>query len=321
MSKRILITGRSGFVGGHAADRFQQLGWQVIGAGRRPLQCDSYVSMDIATGIDKAHRLLRDDFDVVVHAAAHSSPWGSSADFHANNIEATENVIKFCRSSGSPKLILISSASVFYRPCDQLNIRETDPIPRRFVNEYARTKYASELLLREYEGKSVILRPRAIYGPGDPAILPRIIRAARLGKFPLIEHRGKSARCDLVYIANLIDIIEKAASTEVVGDFNVTDGQPIEINSFVEAVLRDLKLPIPKRKVSATKVMCAAIFLEWWHRIFCPNQEPAITRFAVHVLRYSKTFDISKSIAAFRPARVSLDEGRQSTVEWFRDRI
>ena len=255
--------------------------------------------------------------DVVVHAAARSSPWGTRAEFVRHNIDATRHVIDFCRrSSRRPKLIYISSSSVFYRHEHQFNLTESSPIGPKFVNRYAETKAAGEALVRQYDGPWVILRPRAVFGPGDTVLFPRILEAAAKGRLPLLINDGPPAQGDLIYIDTLNDYILRAATSEAVGEFNLTNNQPVEIVSFLIRVFDRLGLPRPTRHLRVSTAMWAAGMLETAHRALPFLGEPPITRFGVSVFAWSKTFDVGKTLAAFGPPSVSLEEGVEAFAQW-----
>jgi nucleoside-diphosphate-sugar epimerase len=319
MQLRVLITGSSGFIGQHLVERFRNLGWSVTGIGRRSLTESGYVSHDLAKPLPES---LDGQIDLVVHAAARSNPWGTKRQFENDNVIGTKNVIDYCQRNGSAKLVYISSSSVYYRPEHQFNINEDTPLPRRNVNLYATTKRKAEELVQAYAGQWVILRPRAVFGPGDTVLLPRIIRAARQGRLPLLYSSDGPVVGDLIYIDNLIDAIETAATNDdVSGVFNLTNNQPVPILEFLFTVFDRLNIPRPHRRVSARSAMVVAGMLEAFHRAFLPNTEPAITRFGVHVFRYSKTFDVTKAVQQLGQPRVSLDEGLSRTVEWFRQEL
>lgn len=308
---RIFVTGASGFIGGKLCDRLQSLGFELVCCGRKNLSRHGYFQHDLA---DPLPRSLR--FDAVVHAAARSSPWGTREEFHRDNVVATQNVVKHCLEIGSPKLIFISSSSVYYRSCDQLNITEGDPLAEKPVNLYAATKQEAEKLVEAYLGPWSILRPRAVFGPGDTVLLPRILQAARLGKLPLLTRAGSPTIGDLIYIDNLLEyIVSATVHPEVHGHFNLTNNEPIEINSFLIDILNQLGIETPRRRVSVRAAMVAAGMLELFHRAFRPSTEPAITRFGVHVFAYSKTFDVRKSIDAMGPPGIPIEQAVRRTVD------
>lgn len=314
--RRILITGSSGFIGSQLVRRFRDRGWQVVGIGRRPLTDAGYLVHDLARPLPVS---CEGDFDVVIHAAARSNPWGTRRQYQHDNVDATRNVLNHCRVAGLPRLIFISSSSVYYRPQHQLGIVEETPLPDRAVNRYAATKRMAEDLVREYPGEWAILRPRAVYGPGDTVLLPRILRAARAGRLPLLQAPDGPVVGDLIYIDNLVDAIEAAATQrEAVGIFNLTNDAPVGILDFLSEILHRLKIPPPTRRVSASSAMAIAGCLEAFHRIFLPRVEPVITRFGVHVFRFSKTFNVAKAKRVLGPPRVGNAESIERTVDWFR---
>lgn len=309
---RVLITGSSGFVGGHLSERFRSMDWSVTGVGRRTLAMPSYVAHDLAKPLP-----LDDAFDVVIHAAARASPWGRRSDFERQNVLATKNVIDHCIAHGAPKLVFISSSSVFYRDGHQLEITEETPMPERAVNDYAATKREAEALVARYPGEWAILRPRAVFGPGDTVLLPRILEAARAGRLPLLTSNDGPAIGDLIYIDNLVDcIVDAATRAEIRGAYNLTNNEPIEIQQFLFDLFRRLDIPLPRRRVSVRTAMWSATVLELIHRAFLPSKEPPITRFGIHVFAYSKTFDVAKMLAAMGKPRVSLADGIERTVAW-----
>ena len=93
---KVLITGTSGFIGGALLRRCREAGWDVIGLGRRPLLEPGYQVRDLATPLHPVHLDFRPD--VVVHAAARSSPWGTRHEYAVQNVKATENVCTFCKA-------------------------------------------------------------------------------------------------------------------------------------------------------------------------------------------------------------------------------
>ena len=315
MAQRLLITGASGFVGRKLAERARAAGgWEVFGVGRRPPAAPGYASVDLSRSFD-----LPFAPDVVVHAAARSSPWGSRAEFLRHNIEATRRVLEFCERRGRPKLVYISSSSVFYRNAHQLGLTEASPIGPAFVNTYAETKFLGEQLVRGYAGPWTILRPRAVFGPGDTVLFPRILAAARAGRLPHFTTDGPPARGDLIYIDTLSDYILRAArDPAVTGDFNLTNAEPVAIMALLLEIFGELGIPPPARRLPVRRALALAGTLEAVYRALPFLGEPPITRFGVGVFAYSKTFDVQKSLAALGPPSVPLREGVAAFVRWQR---
>ncbi len=314
---KFMVTGASGFIGSQLVSRLRSRGHSVLGIGRRKLDDPDYLSHDLA---DPLPRIRDRTFDVVIHAAARSNPWGSLSEFYRDNVTATRNVLDFCFANGAPRLIFISSSSVYYVPRHQFDIEEETPLAEKPVNNYAWTKQMAEQLVQTYSGSWTILRPRAVYGPGDTVLLPRILTAARAGRLPVLTVPDGPVVGDLIYIENLLDAIESAATRNgAVGAFNLTNGDPVGILDFLFEVFDGLGIPRPTRRVSAKSAMAFAGCLEFFHRIFRPSVEPVITRFGVHVFRYSKTFDITRAKQVLGSPKVDNAESLARTVAWFRE--
>ena len=176
----------------------------------------------------------------------------------------------------------MSSSSVFYRSGSSARYSpRTRRSARDFVNDYAATKYAGEELVRAYRGRWVIVRPRAVFGPGDTVLFPRILAAARAGKLPLDHHRGPPAVGDLIYIDTLVDYLFEVATRPGVADcYNLTNNQPVVIQDFLLDVFARLGLPAPTRRVSVRTAMAAATVAE-----AAVPSAPAAGRTAGHALR------------------------------------
>ena len=123
--------------------------------------------------------------EAVVHAAAHVSPWGGDAPFVAATVRGTSRLIDAIAPDA--RLVVIGSASVYDPRLTHAGARERDgPVPpRRYLNAYGRAKAAQEGVVRARRPDAVILRPRAVWGPGDRTLLPRVMARARRGVLPL----------------------------------------------------------------------------------------------------------------------------------------
>jgi nucleoside-diphosphate-sugar epimerase len=309
---KILVTGGSGFVGGALCAQTIARGWETVAISRRISNHGRSIPIDLS-------RPFTLDFnpDVVVHAAARSSPWGKRSEFDAQNIEATRNVIAFCERHGTPHLVYVSTSAVLYEKRHQYDLTEESRPPAHFINEYARTKFAGEELVRRYPGLQTIVRPRAVFGPGDTVVFPRILRAAREGKFPLIES-DETVMADLIYIDTLVDYILRAIDRRVTGLYHLTNHHPVALVAFLRDIFSRLGLPAPTRKLRASRAILAAQLVEGVHRLLPFLGEPPITTFGISVFAYSKTMDASKSRRDLGLPSVSLEEGVDRFLAWQR---
>lgn len=318
---RILVTGASGFVGGRFMDRVGgRADLALHGLGRRPWPAANYTSYDLSqplVGLSDPSFVP----DVVIHAAARATPWGSVAEFQRDNVDATRHVIDYCLAHGRPRLVYVSSSSVFYQDGPQLGLTEQSPIGPRFVNRYAETKAAGERLVQAYPGSWAIARPRAVFGPGDTVLFPRILAAAKAGKLPRFATGAAGpAMGDLIYVDTLADyLLALALRRELTGAYNLTNAQPVPIQDFLLDVFARLGLPAPTRTVSVRTALLAATVTEALWRVLGRTGEPPITRFGVGVFAWSKTFDVTRMLADLGPPSVAIAEGVDAFVRWQQD--
>jgi len=312
---RILVTGASGFIGGALLQRLAAVaGVQAMGVARRPLALPHYVQADLARPFELPFRP-----DVVVHAAGRAAPWGSPAQYQQQNVETTRQVIAFCRRAGLPRLLHLSSTAVFYREAHQHGLHEDSPIGPRFLNDYARSKAAAEALVAGYEGPSCILRPHAVFGPGDTVLMPRLAEAARRGGLPVLVGRGGPVQVDLIHIDTLVEYLLRAArAPQLAPAYNLTNAQPMDLQALLQRLLSGLGLPLPRRRVSTALALRAAGALELGWRALGLRGEPPVTRFGVAAFAFSRTFDPRRMLADLGPPQQDLEAGVDRFIHWQR---
>lgn len=326
---RALITGATGFLGGALARRLHGMGWQITALGRNRevglgLEADGicFVPIDLtdAASIREACR----NQQLVFHSGALSAPWGKAADFYASNVVGTENVIAGCIAADVHRLIYVSTPSIYFGYADRLNVREDDPLPTKPINEYVRTKRIAEQRVdhaHEYGLPVITIRPRAIFGPRDTTILPRVIDRLKSGRMRIIGD-GKNI-ADLTYVENVVDalILCVHADVSTLGKkYNITNGEAVMLWEMIKRLCDALNLPYPTHHISHGMVDKIAWAMEHICHLLPEQPEPPLTRYSVGVLARSTTLDIS---AAQRDLgyvpRISLDEGFEAFVRWWKE--
>ena len=312
-----IITGATGFLGGAIARRLLREGERVIALGRDRAKL---AEMEILGAEIYAFDLSSDGpvpdlrADGLIHCAALSSPWGTRAAFELANIKGTRRALLLARQARVRRFVHISSPSVYFRFADQEAICERAPLPPP-VNAYAATKAASEALVQAApELSPVILRPRGLYGPGDTALLPRLLRAASRRPLPLM--RGGVAATDLTYIDDVADAALTALRAGTVPSrvYNVSGGEALSVRTVAEQAGAMAGIPIRWRKIPWPLALGAARAGEALCSAAPGRPEPPVTAYSAGLFAFRQTLslDLVRKELGWRP-RVSFDEGLART--------
>lgn len=320
---KVIITGATGFIGRNLAGSLHDDGVDVLATGR-----NQQVGAELArAGIGFQPADLLDPSrlgavfgpaDCVIHCAGKSGDWGHPSEFHRGNVIATHNVIEACRRESIPRVVFISTPSIYFDGTDRLNVSESDPLPPS-PSHYAATKLAAERELLGAPGIEVIsLRPRAVHGPHDTTFAPRIQRMARRRRFPLIN--GGAALTDITYIENLVEAVRAcltAASEAWNRSYNISNGEPISIRDWFAAMLDALGQPFRPKNVPERAARLLAVLMEGASRLPFGPQEPPFTRFSVGYMARSMTLSIERArrCLGYEPA-VSNREGFARYARW-----
>ena len=264
ISKPVLITGASGFVGAAVAARLVQLGCPTTRAAVRraytqlPPGVEGCVVTTLAADTDWTSALA--GIDSVVHAAARVHVMRESATdplaaFRRVNVEGTLNLARQAAKAGVRRFVFISSIKVNGEVTEPGRPFHADdePAPQ---DDYGVSKLEAEVGLRalaEATGMEVvIIRPVLVYGPGVRANFQALLRLVNNG-VPLPF--GKTAnRRSLVALDNLADLVctcleHPAAANQT---FLVSDGEAVSTAGLVRAMAtalgkkpRLLDVPLP----------------------------------------------------------------------------
>jgi nucleoside-diphosphate-sugar epimerase/glyoxylase-like metal-dependent hydrolase (beta-lactamase superfamily II) len=274
---------------------------------------------------DLNHRELLLDLagqnNVLIHAAAMASAWGASKLFQKANVAGTQNVIDVCSGIPGMRLVHISSTAVFFEYSDKIDVQDDMPYPNSFAGTYAESKADAEDIVREAANNglnAIILRARAVIGPGDNHLLPRLLAAASKGRLPQIGN-GLN-RVDLTFIDNLAYAICLAIVRGTPGSVcTITNQEPVLLWPTLRDILRRLELPPIRRTISYPAANLIAGALETSHRCLRSSGEPLLTRYTAGLLAKSQTFSnaASQRVLDYRPL-IRLEDGIGMTIDTLR---
>ena len=219
----VAITGANGFIGQHLMRRFAEAGWET-----RPV-----VRRDFEMGPASIDRLFA-DANVVVHAAgATRAP--TRAGLLESNVALTGVVINAARKARVGRLVFVSSQAAA-GPADSRERPVTEDSEERPRESYGRSKLAAEAAVRTANGLPfVIVRPAAVYGPGDRDFLAMF----RLSRFGVAVHPGN--RDQWISIVHVDDVarsivLASSASRAIGGTFFIANDEPVQWRTlFAEA--------------------------------------------------------------------------------------
>lgn len=325
---KVLLTGATGFLGFRTLEQLindHEID-QIIAAGRKlkPTHTISHPKV-----IYKLGDLNDEDYvnnsvkgiQVIIHAAALSSPWGKPEQFIDANLNSQKMLIKFAKKNQVQRFIFISTPSLYFQQKDQFNIKENDPLPKEFVNHYAKTKRLAEIELENSGLPFIIFRPRALIGRGDTVIMPRLIRAFDEGKLKIIGS-GKNI-VDLTSVENVVHAISLAISAEekAMNQFyNISNGQPVLLWEVIRSILAKLDRELDDKKLPVGIVKTVAGFMELKSKL-TNMKEPALTKYGVGTLARSFTMDISKAqnLLGYKP-QTSIEESIDNFIKWYNEK-
>ena len=167
-----LITGATGFIGGHLAERLVRDGHQV----RCLVRTGSDTSLLDGLGVELAVGDLTNRRSVagaiegchsVLHCGALVSDWATTDEIQRINVTGTRNVLEAAVEASVDRVVHFSTTDVYGHPGG--GIVEESYVPTRFSNWYSQTKLAAESEVRRiaqaHALDAVILRPATVFGP------------------------------------------------------------------------------------------------------------------------------------------------------------
>jgi 2-alkyl-3-oxoalkanoate reductase len=326
---RNLVTGATGFIGSHIAERLIKEGEETKALVRQMSDTAFLKSIgvklvygDINDPVSLRNALK--DIDIVYHSAAIAGEWVSPKEAYRVNVEGTKKLLEASKEAGIKRFVFISSLAVF-------GMRDHYCTPfdapyKKSGDSYIDTKIDSEQLVLDYykkEGLPVTaVRPGFVFGPGDNKFIPRI--SERLGKKQFIFVGSGKNKINAVYIENLIDAILLAARSEkAVGSaYNVTNDSGMTLEDLIFNIADIWKFEKPYKHVPKFFAYLVCGVLNMLARLTKAKEPPYVTKTRIKFLSLNLDFDISKTRndLGYIP-RVSIEEGLRRTKEWMDKKI
>lgn len=320
---RDLVTGATGFTGGHLARALTARGHGVRALVRNPAAATDLEG----AGIELAVGDLRDPaalaaamegIDIVYHIAAIYRQAGLSADaYRAVNATAVKDVIEAAARAGARRVVHCSTVGVHG---DVEHPPANEDAPLKPGDVYQETKLEGERLAREAGARVgievTIARPTGIYGPGDRRLL-KLFRGVARGRFPVLG-RGE-IYYHLTYIDDLVEGFRLCGEHPAAANrtYILAGGEVTTLNELIRLIAEVAGVKPPRLHLpvwpfwvagAACEAICAPLGLE-----------PPLYRRRVDFYTKSRSFDITRARAEIGYApRVGLRDGIGRTLNWYR---
>jgi len=321
---KILVTGGTGFTGKALVRRLLNDGHQVIALdyqeGLKTQELRDWgaeVVIGTVTDKDLVARCMK-GVDVVQHLAAAFRQLNEPQSYYWDvNVEGTRNVLEAALREKIIKFVYCSTCGVHG---NVENPPGSEDSPINAADYYQQTKYEAEPIVKQYQQKGMpatILRPAAIYGPGDPERFFMIFKRVNKGLFPMFGD-GKTLYHPL-YIDHLVDahVLSMEPGRGDGEAYLIADEEYVPIKTLVrktaEALGVDVKIPhFPILPVVVAGHICEKVCKPF-------KVTPPIFPRRVDWYRQNRAFSIDKAKRdlGYNP-KVSLDEGLRRTAQWYK---
>jgi len=322
---RVLVTGASGFLGGHVAELLSARGDRVRALVRKTSNrkhLEKLPGVELFEGsIEQVERVREAvyDVDAVVHCAGIVKARGTD-EFFAVNVGGTSNLVEAARSRRGAlrRFVHVSSLEACGPSADGEPVA---PDQERPVTAYGRSKLAAEkvVLSARDELPVTILRPGAIYGPRDGEIL-EAFKSIQRGLLPLVG--GGDAKGMWIYATDCAEACIRAIEADVPSGrtYFVDDGcGPIDQRQMLADAERALgKKALVRANLPVPFFMTVARGVEAFGRL--TNRPVMLTREKANMLlqHWVCSSDETRKELGWQP-RVPWTEGVGRAVQWYRE--
>jgi dihydroflavonol-4-reductase len=324
---RVLVTGATGFTGGHLAVTLAARGDEVRALVRPKSRARFEASTLPRKGVIAVEGDLLDagavqraanGVDVVYHIAATYREAGQrDSAYRAINVDGTRHMLDAAKAGGARRLVHCSTGGVHGHIA---NPPANEDAPFNPGDVYQETKLEAEQAAREFGNRTgfdvVVARPIGIYGPGDTRFL-RMFRGLARRRFPMIG--SGQVFYHLTFIDDLVEGFRLCGTVPAAKGRTYLLAGPryTTLEQLVALVAKELNVPPPRLHWPVWPFWTAGLLCE----MACVplGIEPPIFRRRVDFYTKSRAFDTTRARTelGFAP-RVDLEDGIKVTADWYR---
>jgi len=309
----ILVTGGSGFIGGHLVEALCSRGERVRCLVRRKSATPAEVvwgDLVSGAGVDEA----LDGVDLVIHLAGVTKALAVD-DYYAGNVRATEKLARALAARGI-RMVHVSSLAAVGPSLDGTPVREDDEA--RPVTHYGKSKLEGERMVRRLVPDAVIVRPPVVYGPRDTDVF-QVLKPLSRG---IAVQLGAGERWfSAIYVGDLVEgLIAASTGASAAGQtFFLANSTPVSWSDLRASAARIMGRGARVLRVPRAVAYAAGWGAEMGARL--TGKPGIISREKVaEALCPHWTCDTRRAAAEIGfEARTSLDAGLALTLAWYRE--
>lgn len=321
---KALLTGATGFVGGHVLQMLVEAGADVrclVRCGSSLANLENIQTEAVEGDLRDADSVRRamSGRDAIFHCAADYRLYArDSRELYESNVEGTRNILRVAAESGVDRVVYTSSVGALGLNPDGSPANEETPVELAdMVGHYKKSKYLAERVAEQWAAKGldvVIVNPSTPVGEGD-------LKPTATGKM-ILEFLNRRVPAYVDTGLNLIDVRDVArghvlaAEKGQAGQKYILGHQDMTLLEIYQKLSEVSDLSAPRLRVPHWLPLSYAAVETSLARL--TGREPRVPLEAVRLSRYKMYFDPSKAVRELGLPQTPIEEPLRRAVEWYR---
>lgn len=322
---KVLVTGGTGFIGGHLVRALLDSGDDVRCLVRRESRRDNLRDLPVEEAVgdlrepDSLAAAVRGCTAVYHCAADYRLGTPDPAALYASNVEGTDNVLRAAAEAGVGRVVYTSSVGALGLTPDGTPADESIPVTlENMVGHYKRSKFQAERVAEEWAGRGlpvVIVNPSTPVGEGD-------LKPTPTGKM-IVDFLNRRVPAYVETGLNLVDVRDVArghllaAERGRVGERYILGHRNMSLQEILRTLAEITGLPAPRLRLPHWVPLAAAHVDGALSSLL--GREPRLSLEAVRLSRYKMYFDGSKGVRELGMPQTPVEEALERAVRWYRD--
>ncbi|MFQ5906996.1 MAG: NAD-dependent epimerase/dehydratase family protein [bacterium] len=317
---KTFITGATGFIGTHLAERLAPTEHELYCLVRKTSDVSRLrkLGVTLITGdVTDKDSLLEGmrGCHWVINLANVYSFWEPNRQVYTDvNVGGTRNVMEAALETGVSKVVHVTTSVVYGRPADDPFTEESAVGPVRF-SEYARTKYAGTLAAWDlYEKKGlplVMIYPGAVVGPDDPKPTGQYIMDLMNRRLPAVVFQDSVLT--FVHVRDVAEAIVRALEKDDnIGEKYLVGKHQLSFREVNQMISEISGVPAPKIRLPDAMVMLNAALLTWLADLTKKAPMWGMSRDQMRTMKEGLRFDGSKAERelgiTYTPIHIAIEE-------------